>query len=271
MAFGRGIMGARSLPRLALEMVLTFVITTAGAGAAPAELLEACMKAEVPAMLRQVGIDPRIRTREDAGLLAHTLCQAVARTCVAEPAGDPCRASMARYGLGQPGYAPPPGHGRELFDAAYRGDVAAVQRYLSEGADPDYRNPGGWTPLMIAAAERHLDAVILLLQAKADPNRRNAYGRTALMFASRYGQLAIVERLLAAGADPNVVPADATGWTALVSAATEGHAAVVRALLDKGADPSIRTREGLTPLDVARASGHLEVAGLLEAAMRTGS
>jgi hypothetical protein len=257
-----------------MTMALSFVLDAAGLGApgaapAPSELLEACMTVEVPSMLRKVGIDPRIRTREDAGLLAHTMCDAVVRTCAAEPAGDACRGSLARYGLGQPGYVPAPGRG--LFDAAYRGDTAAVQRLLSEGIDPNYRNPGGWTPLMIAAAERHLEAVVVLLAAKADSNLRNSYGRTALMFASRYGQLAIVERLLAAGADPNVIPTDATGWTALVSAAKEGHIAVIRALLDKGADPSIRTREGQTALDIARAAGHREAVGLLESAMRPGS
>lgn len=227
------------------------------------------MTVEVPLMLRKVGIEPRIRTREDAGLLAHTLCDAVVRTCDADPAGDACRSSLARYGLGQPGYLPAPGRG--LFDAAYRGDTTAVRRFLAEGMDPNYRNPGGWTPLMIAAAERHLQTVLALLEAKADPNLQNSYGRTALMFASRYGQLAIVEQLLAAGADPNVIPTDTTGWTALVSAAKEGHVAVVRALLAKGADPSIRTREGWTALEVARGAGHHELAGLLELAMRPGS
>jgi hypothetical protein len=261
-------------PRVVMTMALSFVLAAAacaapGASPAPSELLEACMRVEMPSMLRNVGIDPRIRTREDAGLLTHTMCNALVRTCTAEPAGDACRGSLARYGLGQPGYVPAPGRG--LFDAAYRGDTAAVQRFLSEGIDPNYRNPGGWTPLMIAAAERHLEAVVALLEAKADSNLRNSYGRTALMFASRYGQLAIVERLLAAGADPNVIPTDGTGWTALVSAAMEGHVMVIRALLDKGADPSIRTREGRTALDIARAAGHREAAELLESAMRPGS
>lgn len=264
-----GVAGLRFIVTLALGVLLA-VPVRAEPDTAPSasELLEACMATEMPALLRQVGIHPRIQTREDAGQFAHTLCDAVVRTCAAEPAGDGCRDSLARYGLGRPGHVPATGRG--LFDAAYRGDMAAVRRFLDEGADPDYRNAGGWTPLMIAAAERRLDIVVTLLEAKADANLRNAYGRTALMFASRYGQLAIVEALLAAGADPNAVPTDATGWTALVAAASEGHAAVVRALLAHGADVSIRTRDGLTALDIARAAGRAETARMLEAVSRRG-
>jgi len=233
------------------------------------QIMMGCMKVEVPAALQKLGIDPRVRTRDDAGALAYLVCSDVVRHCAAQPGTEACQRVLSRYGLAAADYRPTTE--AALFDAAYAGNVDLLRKLLTEGANVNWRNAGGWTPLMIAAAERHLDAVIVLLDAKADPNQRNSYGRTALMFASRYGQLAIVERLLAAGADPNVVPTDATGWTALVSAATEGHAAVIRALLAKGADPSIRARDGKTALDFARASGHREAAELLESAVRPSS
>lgn len=229
-------------------------------------IMMACMKVEVPAALQLLGIDPRVRSRDDAGALAYLLCSDVVRHCAAQPGTKACQGLLSRYGLAAPDYRP--ATEAALFDAAYAGNVDLLRKLLAEGSNVNWRNAGGWTPLMIAAAERHLDAVVVLLDAKADPNQRNSYGRTALMFASRYGQLAIVERLLAAGADPNVVPTDATGWTALVSAATEGHAEVIRALLAKGADPSIRTRDGKSALDIARAAGHREAAEVLESALR---
>jgi len=241
----------------------------APSGPSAEQIMMACMKVEVPAAMQRLGVDPRMRNRDDAGALAYLICSDAVRNCAAAPTTEACQKLLSRYGLAPGDYRP--SAGAALFDAAFAGNADRVGKLLAEGAEVNWRNAGGWTPLMIAAAERHLDAVAVLLEAKADPNQRNSYGRTALMFASRYGQLAIVERLLGAGADPNIVPTDATGWTALVSAATEGHAAVIRALLAKGADPSIRTRDGLTALDIARAKGHRDAAEVLESATRPAS
>jgi ankyrin repeat protein len=241
----------------------------APSGPSAEQIMMACMKVELPAAMQRLGVDPRMRNRDDAGALAYQICSDVVRRCAAAPTTEACQTLLSRYGLAPGDYRPSPG--AALFDAAFAGNADRVRKLLAEGAEVNWRNAGGWTPLMIAAAERHLEAVVVLLEAKADPNQRNAYGRTALMFAARYGQLAIVERLLAAGADPNVVPTDATGWTALVSAAVEGQAAVLRTLLDKGADPAIRTRDGRTALDMARAGGHREAAQVLETAARPGT
>lgn len=250
---------------------LCWVASATAQGAQPAtgelsaeRIMTACMQVEVPAALQRLGVDPRMRTRDDAGAFAYLICGEIVRHCGATPTTDACQQALGRYGLAVEGYKPP--LGAALFDAAFAGKTERIARLLAEGADVNWRNAGGWTPLMIAAAERHLDAVAALLDAKADPNMRNAYGRTALMFASRYGQLAIVDRLLGAGADANIVPTDATGLTALAAAAKEGHAEVVDLLLRNGANPSIRTRDGRTPLEVARAAGHAKVVRLLEAA-----
>lgn len=229
----------------------------------PSQILDACMKVEVPRMLGMLG-NGQIRTREDAAIRAHMVCQLIVAACVTSPSSDDCQRPLSRLGLGDPDYKVSPG--AALYDAAERGWVEAIRRLLKEGAEPNWRNSGGWTPLMIAAAEKHLEAVELLLQSKADPNLRNGYGRTALMFAAAYGQHDIVERLLAAGADPNIVPSDQSGWTALIAAAARGHALTVEVLLRSGADPNIRARDGLTALELARSQGHDEIVRILMAA-----
>jgi len=226
-------------------------------------LLDACMTVEVPAAMKRLGVDDKIRTREDAGAFAYLMCQHVLRSCSEAPAAEACRIALARYGLS--GSPPAASKGRQLFDAAHAGATATVRQLLARGADVDWRNVGGWSPLMIAAAERHPETVAALLEGGADPNHRNHYGRTALMFAAGYGQAAIVERLLAGGAEPNLVPTDQEGLTALAIASMRGHAAVVAALLKAGADTTLRSRDGRTPADLARAGGHAEVLRLLEA------
>jgi uncharacterized protein len=229
----------------------------------PSQILDACMQYEVPRALQMLGNGP-IRTREDAAIAAHLKCQYVVAVCSASPSSDDCQRPLRLFGLGDPQYKPSPG--AALYDAAERGWVSAIGRLVAEGAQPNWQNAAGWTPLMIAAAERQLDAVVALLEAKADPNLRNAYGRTAIMYASTYGQTDIVEKLLAAGADPNLVPSDASGWTALISAAARGHPRTVQALLRGGANAGVAARNGSTALDIAREAGHAEVVRILEAA-----
>ncbi|MBX3637373.1 MAG: ankyrin repeat domain-containing protein [Rubrivivax sp.] len=236
----------------------------AAAAPPPATIGEACMKVELPALLQRLGSDPRLRTREDAEARALGYCRMVVRSCGDAPAADACRRALEGYGLGDG--KPVPVEGAQLFAAANAGRNDDVRRWLAAGASVDWRNLGGWTPLMIAAAERHADTVAVLLEAGADPNLRNQLGRSALMFAAGYGQLAIVERLLAARADPNLVPDDGVGVTALMAAAAGGHAQVVQALLRAGARPGTRTSDGRTALDMARAGGHGEIAQLLQAA-----
>jgi len=194
-------------------------------------LMQACVETETPKALKQIG--PRFKDREESSVFVHLICQVQTRICADKPASDDCQNAQVRYGLGDPSYVPSPD--AALHSAASQGATAVVRDLLASGANPNSQNAGGWTPLMIAAAEKHLDTVTVLLAAKADPNARNSLGRTALMFASSYGQDAIVDQLLAAGADPNNVPNDPTGWTALIAAASAGHASTVEALQRGGA------------------------------------
>ncbi|MEM1422951.1 MAG: ankyrin repeat domain-containing protein [Planctomycetota bacterium] len=62
-----------------------------------------------------------------------------------------------------------------IHDAAEDGDVAAVQRFLADGVDPDDR--GGYsrrTPLMHASSP---DVLRVLLEAGADPNQLDEFDR----------------------------------------------------------------------------------------------
>jgi hypothetical protein len=237
------------------------------------QILEACMKVEVPAALKLLGLSERIRSRDDAGIVAHSMCQSIANNCSVNPKEPACQERLRAYGLeGSAAPAAPAAQvDRRLFDAANSGATQTARRLLAEGADPNWRNAGGWTPLMIAAAERHLDTVAVLLEAGADPNLRNGYGRTALMFASSYGQVAIAERLIDAGADVDAVPSDQSGWTALIAASAHGMTSTVELLLRRGADPDIKARNGQTALLIAREQGHADVVRLLEAASRSPS
>ena len=74
-----------------------------------------------------------------------------------------------------------------LFDAARRGDVATIKALLAEGTGVNTQDGRGYTALILAAYDNHIEAVRVLLEAGADPNRHDASGNTALMGVSFKG------------------------------------------------------------------------------------
>jgi ankyrin repeat protein len=147
----------------------------------------------------------------------------------------------------------------DLTNAAWRGDVSAVQALLAKGADVNMKAAGGMTALMSAAHEGRFAVVQALLAKGADVNASRDDGVTALMLASLPGFLDVVQALLASGADVNAK--SNIGLTPLEMAVSSptGHLEreVVQALLDKGADANASRNDGITALMIAAQDGKL--------------
>ncbi|MBN2270503.1 MAG: ankyrin repeat domain-containing protein [Sedimentisphaerales bacterium] len=95
---------------------------------------------------------------------------------------------------------------RLLHQTCERGDLAEIQRLISDGADINARsheNDGGRVPLEDAIEYGQLEAVRLLLDQGAEVNVRNRYGGTPLKLAAVMGDESIVRELLDKGADVN--------------------------------------------------------------------
>jgi fucose 4-O-acetylase-like acetyltransferase len=100
-------------------------------------------------------------------------------------------------------YANRPAKGLEVYEAAKKGDLAAVQAAISAGAD--LNQPGGpfkTTPLILACWGGHDKVVDALLASGADANQKSPDGHPPLHSASFFGRPQVVESLLDAGADP---------------------------------------------------------------------
>jgi len=137
--------------------------------------------------------------------------------------------------------------------------IQVCQRLLAVARSKD-----GWTPLMIATYQGHVEVVQTLLSLGADPNQCNRQegGITSLMVAAQHNQLAVARKLVATRkCDVNATTR--SGATALMFAAQAGHAEFASFLLSHGADPNARRDDGLTALYKAVQHEHSDVVNVL--------
>lgn len=147
-----------------------------------------------------------------------------------------------------------------VMAATHAKQVAAVDALIRAGADVNIRDQRKDNPFLYAGAEGLLDILRLTIAAGADTKLTNRYGGTALIPAAERGHVAVVEELLT-HTDVDVNHVNNLGWTALLEAIvlSDGgprHQQIVQLLIDHGADVTIADNDGVTPLLHARRSGY---------------
>src|SRR5690606_8859943 len=130
----------------------------------------------------------------------------------------------------------------ELFEAARAGDAAFIVEHAAKVQTIDPRDAHGYTPLIIAAYNGHLEAAVALLDAGADVNAQDYGGNTALMGVCFKGYPEIAELLVRRGADLDVQHGN--GGTALMFAVMFGRNELVKVMLRHGADTNLREGRG---------------------------
>jgi ankyrin repeat protein len=239
---------------------------------------------QVVRRLLDAGADPLLRTQKD-GVLPQTHARQRGFTRIATMLQE------ASVGLTP---------AERLLRHARGGSVAAAEAALADGADLEARDARGRTALLLAATEDRVEMAQMLVARGADVNAldgrhdtpflvtgvtgsvamlkallpgepdtriRNRYGGVAVIPASERGHAEYVAAVLEL-TDIDVNHVNDLGWTALLEAVILGdggprHQAVVRALLEGGADRTIADRDGVTPLEHARARGQTAVVALL--------
>lgn len=146
-----------------------------------------------------------------------------------------------------------------LHIAVARGDPVRVEMQLAAGIPIDLPSKSGLPPLHWALTGTE-DMLEFLVSKGSPVDVRSTEGATALMTEAQRGKAGHLRWLLDHGADPNA--RDLRGFTALHRAAETGNRAGVEFLLAKGADPRAEA-QGHTPLSLAGARGHPEIAGLI--------
>jgi len=149
--------------------------------------------------------------------------------------------------------------GKELFDACLDGNINAAQLLLEKGAEINWVDEHGRTPLYIACNQGKVDAVRLLLDKGAEVDRSAKVGASALIVACCKGHADVAQLLIDSGA--NVNQADDRMLLRIVC--ENDHVDVARLLIDKGANVNQTDIDGMTLLNIACQNGHVNVAQLL--------
>ncbi|MDE5064435.1 MULTISPECIES: ankyrin repeat domain-containing protein [Wolbachia] len=118
-----------------------------------------------------------------------------------------------------------------FFKAVERGDIDAVNRLISEGADVKVENDKGETPLHIAAVWGHKEVVEALLDKGANVNAEDEEGNTPLVLTTDEE----IKTLLQSTAK-------------LLEVAKSGNIQEVNSLISEGAKVNVKDQDNKTPL-----------------------
>lgn len=138
---------------------------------------------------------------------------------------------------------------KSLVLSASWGYTPLVKLFLGAGADVNFRNSKGITPLNGAVSRGSETIVKLLLTAGADANSLDPNGESCLHVAVIRCFEKIVEFLLAAGADGNCQNSE--NISTLQSAVRRGSIRIVELLLAANVDINFRDKNGRSALDYA--------------------
>ena len=136
-----------------------------------------------------------------------------------------------------------------IHQAAWKGDVKAVEQHWAAGTDVNSLNKWNATPLHYAARAGQAAAAKLLVTKEANVHAKNNESITPLHYSASGGHSAIVALLIAKGARVN--EKDAEGLTPLHRAARSGHRDTAALLIGNGAEVNVKNSAGLTPLELA--------------------
>ena len=163
------------------------------------------------------------------------------------------------------------GNGRTpIHVATFARQRDAIRALVKAGARLDLLDNDRYDAVTIAAVADDQETLRVLLTAGASAKLTTSiYDGTALIAAAHLGHDGVVKQLIAAGAPLDHV--NNLHWTALIEAIVLGqggprHQEIVRALLAAGANTQLADRQGKTPLQLAKARGHLQIVQLLERA-----
>lgn len=204
---------------------------------------------ELETLLEREGLDLRDQTRYSTDALYQACAQGnekAIRTLVAAGADASADSKVHMRNVFMAGYGDEPGV-----------PVSCLEFLCSHGADPDYHDDDGYSPLIRAIDDDDLERVKFFLGKGVNMEARylgafESKGGTPYLIACSSGSLEIVQTLAAAGCNRYAVTPN--GVTDLMLAVAGNHLQLAEWLIDTGAHIHARDHAGRSVLMYAKTS-----------------
>ncbi|MDG4595590.1 MAG: ankyrin repeat domain-containing protein [Candidatus Contendobacter sp.] len=151
-----------------------------------------------------------------------------------------------------------------LMNAVKRNDLARVKELIQQGVDINAPDASGDVPLIMAAYEGHTEIVQALLEVGADVTAVDPGMKATALHAAAYAGRTEAARLLIAYRIDINKQGPYNGYTALHDAIWQNHLETAKVIIEAGADLTLKSHDGQTPLEFARAKKRKELVALLE-------
>lgn len=136
-----------------------------------------------------------------------------------------------------------------LMSASENGHVKVATSLVEHGANLDFQDKDGCTPLMRASENNHVEMVAFLVEHGANIDLQDKDGHTPLMKVCKTGHADIVAYLIEHGATKDFQ--DRCGCTPLMIASNYSHMEKVNFLVEQGANLDVQDNNGNTALHYA--------------------
>lgn len=146
---------------------------------------------------------------------------------------------------------------RTVKKAPKKNQIELVGKLIEAGADVNYVDRNGDSPLAVAIAFDQAVVAKYILDAGADVNAPTASQSYPLIEASKKGFNHLAAQLVSKGADIN--QQDAFGRTALLASVATGNRRMVDTLLRSGANPTIKDNDGISAFMLAESKNHKQI------------
>ncbi len=151
-----------------------------------------------------------------------------------------------------------------LMTAVINNDIRSVQNLIQKGVDVNELDANQDAPLVIAAYKGYTEIVRKLLEAGADVAAVDPEMKATALHAAAYAGRTEAARLLIAYKIDIDKQGPYNGYTALHDAIWQNNVETAKVLIDAGARLDIKSKDGQTALEMAKARGRKEIAALIE-------
>jgi uncharacterized protein len=157
-----------------------------------------------------------------------------------------------------------------LMTAITRDDIHAVESLIQKGANVNELDANQDAPLVIAAYKGYTEIVEKLLEAGADITAVDPGMKATALHAAAYAGRTEAAKVLIAYKIDIDKQGPYNGYTALHDAIWQNNIETAQVIIEAGANLEIKSKDGQTALDLAKARDRKQIVALIEQKIRPG-